>query len=320
MKISSIIDIVAGTLQNSPAISFITQSHTNLSKINDGDMFISSSFDDIQIAISKGAFAIIYDIDIDISTLDNEIAWIKVNNLDKAIIRLLRFNLSLLNLKSYLCDEICFEFLYISKSYKKELIFLTSDTKSNFELLNNISNNSIPISTNHKFIYDILPTTLELNIQEFDIKNLVVHSLFETSFSYKEQYFYKLKLPLIYIEFFLTIIDFLDIQTYDTSKLNNFSFFKPIFIDKHTQIVDFGKSNRFIIVNNNTNIANIELKFINQIYKYGKIKIIDNIIDDELLFKTIEENNYNALYIKHKTQEDIITLLRNNQKNFKKLF
>jgi len=320
MKISSIIDIVAGDLQNSPAISFITQSHTNISKINDGDLFISSSLKEIQIAISKGAFAIVYDIDIDISTLDKEIAWIKVDNIQKAMIRLLRFNLSILDIQSYSCDEIFYQLCYISKSYKKELVFLDNNLKNNFELLNNVTKETILISTNKDMLYDILPLSKDINIKKHNINNLVVHSLFETSFSYKHRYYYKLKLPMIYVDYFLTLLEFLDIQEYDNQKLNNFNLLKPIFINHHCEIVDFGKSNRFIIANKNISISEIELEFISKVYSYAKIKIVNDDLKDTKLLDIIQIQDYNALYIKHKSYKQIVKLLQDNKHNHKKLF
>ena len=78
MKISSIVDIIDGSLLNSPSIPFIYSIKTNVRKIKEGDLFIAKNSDDIELAIKNGAFAII--IEKNLPIIDNEIAWIKVVN------------------------------------------------------------------------------------------------------------------------------------------------------------------------------------------------------------------------------------------------
>ena len=97
MQISSILDIVDGSLLNSPSISFIYSIKTNSHKVKEGDLFIAKNTNEIELAIKNGAFAII--IDTNVPIIDNEIAWIKVKNIDLSIIKLIRFKLAMFNLK-----------------------------------------------------------------------------------------------------------------------------------------------------------------------------------------------------------------------------
>ncbi|MCK5293400.1 MAG: peptidoglycan synthetase [Arcobacteraceae bacterium] len=320
MKISSIVDITDGKLQNNPAISFITQSHTNISKVNDGDLFISSSLKQIKQALEQGAFAIIYDFEIDYKSLDNEIAWIKVKNIENSLTKLLRYNLSNKKLDCYSLDLVSYEILFSLQSTKKDIIFLTSDNFKNFELLKDLKEIDTIVSTDKVFIKKIYPLSKELNIEKYSIKNLIIHSLFETSFSYKDKYFHKLKLPQIYINNFISIINFLNKTEYDISKLNNFKHMQPIFINKNNEIVDYGKSNRFILSNTNNILIKQELEFISNHYKYGKIKVIEGLCFDEILLDDIKPNDYNALYIKNRTNIEIIDILKQNMDDNIKLF
>jgi len=320
MKISSIVDIVNGDLQNSPAISFITQAHTNISKINDGDLFISSNEDKIIQAINNGAFAIIYDIELDISILNNEIAYIKVPSINQACTRLLRFELSNKKINSIYCDDISYEIFNIYKDSNTTLC-LDDDIIKNFEHIKNKHDLKLIISNNKDFLLNIYPTSSEFKIIHYDLKNLIVHSLFETSFSFKSRYFYKLKLPMIYIDKFISIIEYLNISDVDTSKLKNFKYLKPIFINKSNQIVDYGKSNMFILANKNNHINYLEVAFLTKAYNYAKIQVLDdNITNEEDIYKHISKHNYNALYIKSKSYDEIITLLQANQKKQELLF
>jgi len=320
MKISSIVDIVDGDLQNTPSISFITQSHTNISKINDGDMFISSNLEQIKQAVKQGAFAIIYDTNIDISTMDNEIAWIKVKSINNTLIKLIRFDLNTKELSSYFLDTISYGILSYLSTAKDNILFLQEDNSYNFELLKNISNETILVSTNKTFSLSIYPTSKELILKDYKVENLIVHSLFETTFSYNTRYFYKLKLPKLYLNNFLLVFNFLDNLELDVHKLNTLKYMHAIFINKHMQIQDYGKSNRFILANKDNNTINNELEFIKQYYKYGKLKIIDGSGFDEILLDEIDDENYNALYIKNRSIEDIEQILQRNTQNTTRLF
>ena len=321
MKISSLVDVVQGVLQNTPAISFITQSHTTLNKINDGDLFISSNPNDIYDAINNGAFAIVYDCNLNLKLLNNEIAFIKVSCINQACIKLLRFKLSTIKIKALSVNDVSFELFNLFKNSNNNFIYLDENISNNFELLYNTNNFDVLISKNKSFLNDIYPINEEFEIKKYDLYNLVVHSLFETSFSFKNRYFSKLKLPMIYIDNFISVIEYLDISEVDTSKLKNFKFMQAIFINKSNEIIDFGKSNRFLIANSCSNINFLEVAFMKKFYCYAKVKIIDeNITNNDEIYNIIKSQDYNALYIKSKTKKQIIELLNSKIKDTIKLF
>ena len=108
MKINSIIDIIDGELLNTPSISFIYSFKTDVSKVKEGDLFIAYNLDDVQVAIQKGAFAIILQNIYPI--IDKEIAWIKVADLNTSLIKLFRYKLAHFNLDAFYCNDISFEF------------------------------------------------------------------------------------------------------------------------------------------------------------------------------------------------------------------
>lgn len=320
MKISSTVDITGGKLLNSPAISFTTQTHTNLKKISDGDLFISSNIDEIKEAIKKGAFGIIFDFDIDVTTLDSEIAWIRVDDIDLAITKLLRFKLANMTLKSYCVDFIAYEFLTVLAGTNKNIYFI-HDTFSSFEQLLDIDDNDILISTKHKFLNDIYPKSEHLKIDHMKFENLLIHSIFETSFLYENEYFYKLRIPYIYLNHLLSIKKIFNLDSIDTNKLRNIQFMHPIFINKQNQIVEYGKSNKFILTSQNEEITKIEFDFIKIIFKYGKITLLDCMgKNDDEIFHFISQNSSNCIYLVNQTNEKIIEILKLNERKEQTLF
>ena len=305
MQISSILDITNGELQNSPLISFITDIKINPNRIKQGDLFLVKNQNDIDTAIKNGAFAIIYD-NKNISITDNEIAWIYVENINYAMIRLMRYILSLHQLEIYYCDEITIDLikLYIS-DFKHPVIILENDMYKNIIKLNQIEEYSIIFSHNENYLKQISPIYKNFNHQNYNISNLITHSAFETTFSYKEQYFSRLKLPQIYIDQFLDIYLYLE-KSIDISRLKQSKICKPIFINLHCDIIEFGKSDRFILPISTQQIAQKQIKFIKQIYKYANIMVVDN---DKNLLTMIKNNDFNIMLVVGILYEDMAEIL-----------
>lgn len=321
MKINSVVDLVGGKLQNRPSISFFTQSHTKLTRVKNGDLFISSSLSEIKKALSQGAFGIIYDFELNINMLDKEIAWIKVDSISNALVKLLRFSLSNKRFNCFSVDIVSYELLKIFYPNKKEILFLQDNLNKDFELLNNIDSEFIIISTNKKLLNNIYPTSKTFLIKNYPLKNLTIHSMFETTFSYKSSFYSRLKLSKLYINHLLNVIEFCHIENIDINKLKLFSFMQAIFINLDNEIVDYGKSNKFILTNKNKTIANQEIEFLYDYFSYGKIFILDGTnlsIND--IYQIIKTKQYNCLYIKGKTKDDILEILEFNKKQETTLF
>ncbi len=313
MQISALTDIVEGRLLNSPSISFITQTHTNIKKINEGDAFFAQNQLDIEEAISKGAFAIITDFTPNI--LDNEIAWIQVEDFLKSVSNILRYKLLEHKNKFIKTNKIFFNLLNIFKN--KELanvILLQNDLVKDFEILNSLESEKLIFGTDLELLNAISGDVMILENEQFNILNLTSHSLFETSFSHKDKFFDKIKLPTVYINDLLQQLELFNYQL-DLKKLNNFNLFKPVFLNKSKQIVPYGQTNRFILANQDNDIARIEIDYLKEYYSYGDIQILDTLglSDDEIFYK-IKSIDCNALYCKNITIDSVISILERNHK------
>lgn len=308
MKISSIIDIIDGEELNSPSISFIYSFKTKASKIKEGDLFFAKNKDDIKLAIDNGAFAIVVDTNIIIT--DYEIAWIKVDNLDEAMIKLIRFRLSNYDLNVYYCDYITFEYIKtIKNSHQTNIKLIDNNLDESLKLLSEIDNNYILVFSDKKLMNKLYPKNSSLKLGDLDIKNIVEHTIFETSFTFNDIYFSKIRIPRLYLDNFILAYNFLNDKEIDLSKIKNSSFLKPIFVDKHLHQLEYGKSNKFIIVQENLDLIENEINYLKSNYKYAKTlyitsKYINNffakqhIIEDVLEIKDfLKTQEFNAAYI-----------------------
>jgi len=316
LQITALTDIVEGELLNTPAISFITQIHTNLSRVNEGDAYFALNDEDASKAIKRGAFAIIVDYSANI--IDEEIAWIKSENITKSISNVLRYKLLNQRVQYIHTNKIFFKLLNIFKS--KELSYvvtLSNSLSQNFELLNYDDKDKIIFGTDINFLNAIGTNILSLKSENYDIKNLTSHSLFETSFSYKDKFFDKIKLPTVYINDLLQQLELFEYKL-DLKKLNSFDLFRPVFINKSSQIVSYGQTNRFILANKDIEICDIEIDYLKKHYKYGQIKTLDiNSSSKNDIFEQIKNLEFNCLYIIGYDIKDIIKILEENYKEDK---
>ncbi|MFY9106106.1 peptidoglycan synthetase [Aliarcobacter cryaerophilus] len=327
MKISSIVDIVDGELLNSPSISFINNISSDSNKVKTSDMFIAKNIEDLKIALQNGAYAVIFEKDFEV--IDNEIAFIKVKNLELALLKIVRYKLSTLKIKSYFCTDETFDMLKLYQNNHTKPIFLISkNIEKAFKFIDDIKDGDILISKNKKLLESIYPDSKEFEkkLDENSIKNLIKHSLFELSFSYKDIYFSKLRLSKIYLNSFLNIYDFFK-GNIDISKLKLYSNFKAIFIDKDFQPIESGKSDSFIICQTNKNLIPIEITYLKNEFKYArtifvskykisfldeKEQIIINNIED---LKNILKNlKFNCVYLIGFTNQESFEFLQNSQK------
>lgn len=309
MQISSIVDIVNGELQNSPFISFVTDIKIDPKKVKQGDLFLVQDRNDIPIAIGNGAFAILHNIQ-EIDIIDKEIAWIYTQNIEYALICLMRYILTHHDLDIFYCDLISKHLIQLYQGdFAHSVVILNDNMFENIIALNSIQEHCFIFSSNENLLKQIYPDFQTFNSSSYNISNHITHSAFETSFSHEEHYFDRLKIASIYLNQFLDLYYFLD-GGIDMSKLKNLSIFKPIFINKSLQVVEFGKSDKFLIANDEFNYYSLQIEFLKKIYSYAKIEIFDmTIIDVSQLRQILKEQSFNIGYIKGINHEQTVQLL-----------
>ncbi|MDX4027640.1 peptidoglycan synthetase [Aliarcobacter skirrowii] len=312
MKISSIIDIVNGELLNQVAISSINSIKTDASKVKTADLFIAKDFHSIEIAIENGAYAIIFEDDF--KAIDSEVAFIKVDSLELAILKIFRFKLANKKVDAFLCNTISYELLksLFGNMFNKKVFILPNSLEKIFKFIDIIDNDSIVISKNERVLNTIFSQfkIFEKDIDKLSIKNLTIHSLFELSFSYKSRYFSRVKIAALYIKSLINCLEFFKDIDLDLSKLSNFKNLKALFLDKNLKVIEFGKSDTFLISQDDISLVEYEIKFIKEYYKYAKTIYITNkkldFLDekDQIIIKSIDElksvlnkNIFNCAYI-----------------------
>lgn len=243
MNISNLNELLNTQILNEGSTLSVGGFALNSNEVKPSFAFFSNNEEEIKKAIEKGAFVIVCDRIIDIK--DKEVYLLKSENLENAILRLLRF----------LCEEKECKFLFCSK---RELEFckvfnlkiLHANAFLDFTSLIRAKKGEIFYLDNENYLlklcanYEILKTA---KVQKFQNS-----SPFYSTLICNDLYFKNLKLPFIYTEIFAKFVLFLQENKLKIQMdLNKLELFKIYFINEAMQIVEFGTSSRaFIVVEN----------------------------------------------------------------------
>ena len=250
MKIEDIINLTEGVLINTPQVQAIESATVFYSKVEDGDLFISSNQEEIDLAIANGAYAIIYD-DETIKRKDDEIAWIKVSDIQLAAFKLVRYVIIKKEALFYLLVEHELTFLKMILKHKGNVSFIANDWKKAFEQILN-TDASLFVGTDKELMQLIKPdvSTLNKDVEGYIVSDTLFKSTYKVGgFLYQEK-----ELIPFHLEYLLRAVDFCNIHTLPTTmdRIKYTKHFMPIFIDAKLRSTQASKSDRVAIFTDNT--------------------------------------------------------------------
>ncbi len=292
MRIENLTKLLAGEIVNSPAISQIESIKTKAGYVQRADLFVATNTKDIDIAIKNGAYGIIFDKDIKIT--DNEIAWIRVDNIEKALIRYLRYKVIQLLPKIYLFDDIT---LQIIKNITKDnnISCLDGDIFDNFSKIMASNSETIFVCNDKKFFGKINPASVS---EEFEAKQhikVISHSLLKMDFIYDDTIHKEKIFPYVFIENLNRAIEFakklyLEISLENIAPKNHF---EAIFIDNSLKIKKFGETSRVLLLEKDIDILKKESEYLFENTKYAKsLLCLPHSIESDFSLKSKIFNNF----------------------------
>ena len=229
MKIEDILNLTEGTLSNTPKVQAIEAATVYHSKVDHGDLFFSSNQEEIDKAIENGAYAIVYD-DENIVRNDNEIAWIKVSDIQLAAFKLIRYVIIKKEAQFFLLSEHELTFLKMILLHKNNISFVSNDWRKAFEQILN-SEDSLFVGTDKELMKLIKPDVvkLEREVEGYPVSDTLFRSTFKVGgFVYQEK-----ELIPFHLEYLLRAIDFCENQDlpYSVDRIKYTKHFMPVFID-----------------------------------------------------------------------------------------
>ncbi len=249
MKIEDILNLTEGTLSNTPKVQAIVAATVYYSKVEHGDLFFSSNQEEIDQAIANGAYAIVYDDD-NISREDEEIAWIKVSDIQLAAFKLIRYVIIKKDAKFYLLSEHELTFLKMILIHKGNISFIANDWRKAFEQILN-SDAGLFVGAD-KVLMQLIKSDiqkLDREVEGYPISDTLFKSTFKVDgFVYQEK-----ELIPFHLEYLLRVVHLCKIEdlAFSIDRIKYTKHFMPVFIDGELKSTKPSKSDKVAIFTDN---------------------------------------------------------------------
>jgi ferrochelatase len=309
MRLENTLALINGELINSPFVNNFTNIVFEAKSVRRGDLFIAFDESAIEEAIFNGAYGVIFDKPTQIT--DSEIAWIKVQNLEDALKRLLRFELINKEIVVYECDEIILK-LALQVITEVNFIVLYGDIKTIFKNLSGIESSSTILFCPLLSTPDIFTNIKSMPTVAVHSINMIEQTLFETSFIY-DNTFYERQLisPFFmpYLEQLLYLFKSLKIN-FRLKKFIPLEHFEAVFTNKNFEIKEFGTSDKVLIFEKNTSLIVNEILFLQNQATWAKIIYIIPISSKRFI-----DSNHNNIFV-YRYKDEIKNILKSNSFHF----
>lgn len=298
MKIDNFVRIIDGRLITTPPIDAFATICLEASRVSHGDLFIdtNASRELIHQALEKGAYAVVTTLSFDND--DDECAWIEVSSIEQILIKLLRYTITQKSLDITLLSpvqEALLEMIQTPRTMKHlrgELFtvvkaILSAKDEERFYL------------SNSALVEQIAPVAHKVEKTLQEKPTIIPKGLFLSSFAYHERYYTEQKIPALFVEELLCLLEFCDKHeiAYTLEHLGFSEHFYPQFVTHALCKKEFGSSSKALIFEPLSDVLPTLLTYLQTQLDASKIilclpKSIHNLIPFEgeiLLFETLEE-------------------------------
>jgi ferrochelatase len=254
VTIEDILNLTEGTLQNKPEVQAIEGATTFPSKVDQGDLFFAAEDGDIASAVANGAYAVIYQGTVEM--IDPEIAWIKVESVQKAAFRLLRYVLLKKEAEFYYLQPHEMSFLKQILTHKGNISFLPNAWNKAFEQVLN-GDRYLYASSDKELLSHIKPEYKRLEKEADGYR--VSDTLFRSTFRIGKYVYQDKELVPFHLPYLLRAVSFCEKNElpYSIDKVQYTKHFLPIYINGKFETVSKGASDRVLIfVDNIPDIVN----------------------------------------------------------------
>ena len=306
MRLENILALTNAKLVNDPFVKNFENIIFEAKHVKRGDLFIAFDETMIEDAILNGAYGIIFNKPTQIT--DTEIAWIKVQDCEDALKRLLRFRLIDKDIKVYECNEIVLK-LSLQVITDPNFISVNGDIKEIHNQLWNLEDNYTLLFCPALCDKDIFTDVKQISTSLCEPITIMEQTLFETSFIYDNTFYERQLISpffMSYLEELLHLYKTLKIN-YRLRKFTPIEHFEAVFTNKNFEIKEFGASDKVLIFEPNASLIDSQISFLQGNANWANtIYIIPHAIDgheDESIFV-------------YEDSSEILDILKNNSFHF----
>ena len=308
MRLENLLALTHANLLNEPCVNSFESIVFEAKKVKRGDLFIAFDTDTVDEAVHNGAYGIIFDKPTQI--IDVEIAWIKVNSIEEALKRLLRFKMIEKEVVAYECNEIILK-LALQIITPPNCLVLDGDIKTIFNSLWHVQNRATILfcpTLIEKNIFTTIKTFPKIAIEPIKIME---QTLFETSFVYDNKFYERRLISPFFIPFLEELLHLYKSLKIDfrLRKFIPIDHFEAVFTNKNFEIKEFGTSDKVLIFERNSDLIAQEIDFLQKNAGWAKIIFI-------LPFAHAKNYQKHDNILVYKNEKEIVNILKSNNFHF----
>ncbi len=307
MRLQNLLSLVDGILLSSPSISSFEQLRTKAHRVKRGDIFIAQDGDDIDLAIDNGAYGIIFEKELEI--VDSDIAWIRVDSVEVALLRLLRFHILDSSPKSYAVNSITITLASMIIQDEK-CIVLKGDLFSNLSALWSLPKDATVFYLEESNFSSLFVESYVIPRVASRIE-IMEKTFFETSFILNDHYYEKQNISPFFMPHLSRLVHLLDQRhiTYKIDGINSAPHFAPLFVDLDLSVKRFGQSQRVVIFERDISLMLEQIEFMKIEARYAQIIYI---IPKEYRSRVALDSDL----FTYESIEDVLDILKTKTYNF----
>lgn len=270
MRLENLLALTQGQLIGEPSVSLFDAIAFDPRKVKRGSLFIAYNPDDIPEALANGAYGVLFEKPTQIG--DPEIAWIKVESIDEALIKLLRFHILDKKIIAYACDPITLHLSSIVDTRDK-IHKVEGSMQEIWDALWPLDSMAIVLFSPSLISPDLFVEYRPLEAASTKKIEIIEQTLFETSFIYADIFYERQMLSPFFIPYLEHLLHFYDKLSLEY-QLKNFSkigHFIPLFMNKRLEVKDFGSSERVVIFEPYLEFIEEQTSFLNEQATWAKI-------------------------------------------------
>lgn len=270
MRLENVVALTSAELLNTPEVSVFEKIVFDPYRVKRGDLFVALSKDTIDEALQNGAYGILFENSTKI--LDTEVAWIKVQNLQNALLRLLRFRFIDLNIQAYACESVVLELAkHIDTDGKMVVIDGEIDelVKRFWELPKYTKALFCPNNVSNDLFVD--PKKFP-HIEQYTIE-VVEKTLFETSFIFDSRYYERITLSPFFIPYLQKLLNLYKTVeiSFELKNFDNLPHFEIVFANKNLLPIETGASETVLIFERDMNVVQDAMEYLRREIRWAKL-------------------------------------------------
>jgi len=230
LKLENIIRLCDGELQNSPQVFSFLDFTSDIKKVKRGSLYFCKDSKNVSVAIASGAYGVVCETPF--KEKEDECALIKVQNLERSALKLVRYLHLKKGIKALVCNKI--EFEIIKKISTQEDLLFVENPLISLKELSELEESSMVVTQNSE-LPEILNAIVFERSSSVDSFSIITQNILSVTIFHKGVIYKSLPFQTVFIKDLLGALGLLSGAQipFDISKLNFIKYLEPLFFDKN---------------------------------------------------------------------------------------